>query len=130
MTDINLIDGSHDHSLIGMLMEHIEVPLRTLVALECVVVESLDSDASKEIAVAATENGVADLVTSALALITASWEQAGADYGIGSDVGTHPEVDAWCSTILDHALAHAKARWLILRLDYALNVGSIPKVGG
>jgi hypothetical protein len=127
MSNFNPINGSLNDGLVGVVLQHVEVPMRTLVALESALVERLDSQTAREIAVAATEEGVADLVTSALALITASWEMAGADFGIGFKRDTPPEVDAWCSNLLDQAIAAANSRFLALRLDYAVNVGPLPR---
>lgn len=131
MTDFNPITGEYDRRIIGTILLHIEIPLRTLVALESVVDETLSEDiTAREIAKAATEDAVVDLVSSALALITASWEEAGANFKIGAEDGTPPEVDAWCESILDQAMVAARIRFYILRVEYAVVVGSIPDLKG
>ena len=104
--------------------------MRTLVALEAITCDNLDSVIAQEIVQATMEEGVVDLVTSALAIITASWEQAGGDLGIGDETGTDPDVHEWCSHILERAMVLAKLKWFALRADYAINVGPLPSLKG
>jgi hypothetical protein len=126
VTEESLIADEHNQLLVNVVMEHIEIPLRTIVALDGLLADNVEGYVAKQIATAATEDAAVDLVTSALAMMTAMWEVAGLNLNIGTGRPTSPEVDAWCERFLNHALTHAKMRLFELRLDYALNVGSIP----
>jgi hypothetical protein len=120
-------DGSIDDAILGIIASHIEQPMKTAVALMNIISDTLPEGTANDIASAAIEDTVVDLVTSAIALMTASWAMAGHD--IMLDDETENANAPWVNSIIEKALTRAKFHFAYLMLDYSLSVGPIPTGG-
>lgn len=118
-------DGSHDDGILATVLEHIEQPMRTTVALRQITIQGLDGSASAIFyASQACEEVLYELVTGALALMTSSWAVA-----TGNDIiadRDQPATDRWMTGVLVRAMTAAHARYHELIVEYEQEVGDMP----
>ena len=124
MIEVNVTQIDTDEVCL-VIGQHIETSLRVLVALGGVVNDALEGEA-REIADAIAEDTIVEIVSGAVAIVTTAWTFIG--YDIIKDNTDEPS--EWTKEVLQRCLDAARFRYLALRLDYQLNVGPIPFVGG
>ena len=121
---IDVTDGHLNEVIMDSIHEHLDIPLRALVALQVSMADHLGRDSkAAEIAAAGIEDTVVEYVTGALALVGVAFELAGVEFPPDQD---SEKSTMWAGKIVNDLIERTRLQFVELSLDYLMSVGPIP----